>query len=94
VKFAFEKDGGPGGSAVLEHAGEVVAGGSIDRFTPAVFNEVGIGLTCGYEWGPAVGEGYSAPFAFNGTILRADVAATGPMVVDPVLEVAAILAMQ
>jgi hypothetical protein len=72
----------------------VVAGGSIDRFTPAVFNEVGIGLTCGYEWGPAVGEGYSAPFAFNGTILRADVAATGPMVVDPVLEVAAILAMQ
>jgi arylsulfatase len=94
VKFAFEKDGGPGGSAVLEHAGEAVAGGSIDRFTPAVFNEVGIGLTCGYEWGPAVGEGYSAPFAFNGTILRADVTATGPMVVDPVLEVAAILAMQ
>ena len=41
VKFAFEKDGGPGGSAVLEHDGEVVAEGSIDRFTPAVFNEVG-----------------------------------------------------
>jgi arylsulfatase A-like enzyme len=94
VKFAFEKDSDLGGSAVLEHAGEVVAEGSIDRFTPAVFNEVGVGLTCGYEWGPAVGEGYSAPFAFNGTILRADVTATGPMVVDPVLEVAAILAMQ
>ena len=72
----------------------MVAEGSIDRFTPAVFNEVGIGLTCGYEWGPAIGEGYEAPFAFNGTISRAVVTATGPMVVDPVLEVAAILAMQ
>jgi len=94
VKFAFEKDADLGGSAVLELEGEVVAEGLIDRFTPAVFNEVGAGLTCGYEWGPAVGEGYAAPFSFNGTILRADVTATGPMVVDPVLEVAAILAMQ
>ena len=39
-------------------------------------------------------EGYSAPFKFNGNILRAEVTATGPMVVDPVREVAAILAMQ
>jgi hypothetical protein len=94
VKFAFEKDSDLGGSAVLELDGQLAAEGSIDRFTPAVFNEVGVGLTCGYEWGPAVGEGYSAPFAFNGTILRADVTATGPVTVDPVLEVAAILAMQ
>ena len=82
------------GRRSLEQDGDVVAEGSIDRFTPAVFNEVGVGLTCGYEWGPAVGDGYSAPFSFNGTILRADVTAIGPMVVDPVLEVAAILAMQ
>ena len=94
VKLVFEKDDGAGGSALLEQDGDVVAEGSVDRFTPAVFNEVGIGLTCGYEWGPAIGEGYEAPFAFNGTISRAVVSATGPMVVDPVLEVAAILAMQ
>ena len=39
------------------------------------FNEMMIGLTCGYEWGPAVRGDYEAPFAFNGTILRAEVAA-------------------
>ena len=44
--------------------------GDIKRFTPAGFNGVGVGLTCGYEWGPAVGEGYDAPFPFNGTIVR------------------------
>ena len=53
-----------------------------------------IGLTCGYEWGPAVGADYEAPFAFNGTIVRAEVRATGPVVRDPVAEVAAILASQ
>ena len=37
------------------------------------FNEVGIGLTCGYEWGPAVGSDYVAPFPFSGTIMRAEV---------------------
>ncbi len=71
-----------------------MAEGTIDRFTPAVFNEVGIGLTCGYEWGPAVGEGYSAPFAFNGRIVSAEVTTTGPVVLDPALEIAAILAKQ
>ena len=45
----------------------------MERFTPVAFNEVMIGLTCGYEWGPAVGGDYEAPFAFNGTIVRAEV---------------------
>ena len=58
------------------------------------FNEVGVGLTCGYEWGPAVGSGYTAPFVFNGTIMRAEVTATGPVVRNPVAEVAAILSTQ
>ena len=52
----------------------------------SAFNEVGAGLTCGYEWGPAVGGGYEAPFTFNGTILRAEVTATGPVTRDPVAE--------
>jgi hypothetical protein len=58
------------------------------------FNEVMIGLTCGYEWGPAVGSDYKAPFAFNGTIVRAEVTAIGPALRDPVAEIAAILASQ
>ena len=94
VGFAFEKDDGLGGPARLLYGDEVVAEGVIDRFTPAGFNGVGVGVTCGYEWGPSVGEGYTAPFPFNGTIVRAEVTTTGPVVRDPVLEVAAILAEQ
>jgi arylsulfatase A-like enzyme len=94
VECRFEKDGGAGGHAVLLCDGATVGSGTIDRFTPVAFNEVGIGLTCGYEWGPAVGRDYAAPFTFNGTILRAEVSATGPVVRDPVAEVAAILAEQ
>ncbi len=94
VRFTFEKQDGEGGTTLLTYDGVDVAAGVIERFTPVVFNEVGIGVTCGYEWGPAIGEGYVAPFAFNGTILRAEVAATGPVVRDPVLEVATILAQQ
>ena len=74
--------------------GDLAGEAAVARFTPVAFNEVGIGLTCGYEWGPAVGSGYEAPFAFNGTILRAEVSATGPVVHDPVADVAAILSSQ
>ncbi|HSO96506.1 MAG TPA: arylsulfatase [Acidimicrobiia bacterium] len=94
LEFVFEKDAGHGGPAGLRCDGAVRAEGVIPRFTPAGFNGVGIGLTCGYEWGPAVGEGYRAPFPFNGTIRRAEVLATGPIVRDPVVELAAILAEQ
>ena len=94
VALAFTKDEGLGGPAWLLVDGEVVTEGVIDRFTAAGFNGVGVGLTCGYEWGPAVGEGYGAPFAFNGTIERAVVEVTGPVVRNPLAEIAAILAEQ
>ena len=94
VAFRFEKDAAMGGQATLVQDGAVVGAGAVERFTPVAFNEVMIGLTCGYEWGPAVGGDYEAPFAFNGTILRAEVTATGPVMRDPVAEVAAILASQ
>jgi arylsulfatase A-like enzyme len=94
VEFTFEKDDGLGGPAQLRCDGALVAEGLIPRFTPAAFNGVGIGLTCGYEWGPAIGDGYVAPFPFNGTILRAEAEATGPVTRDPILELAAILAEQ
>jgi arylsulfatase A-like enzyme len=94
VTFRFEKDEALGGMATLLQDGVVVGSGEVERFTPVAFNEVMIGLTCGYEWGPAVGHDYQAPFTFNGTIERAEVSATGPIVRDPVAEVANILASQ
>jgi arylsulfatase len=94
VAFRFEKDEALGGQATLLQDGVVVGTGEVERFTPVAFNEVMIGLTCGYEWGPAVGPDYEAPFTFNGTIERAEVSATGPIVRDPVAEVANILASQ
>jgi arylsulfatase len=94
VELAFEKDEKHGGHAALRCDGTTLAEGEIPRFTPAGFNGVGTGLTCGYEWGPAVGEGYTAPFPFNGSIVRAEVVATGPITRDPVVELAAILAEQ
>ncbi len=84
-------------SAVRPNCGSTagcVAEGVIDRFTPAGFNGLGVGLTCGYEWGPAIGEGYVAPFTFNGRIVRAEVEVTGPVVRNPLAEIAAILAEQ
>ncbi len=94
VEFRFEKDETLGGRGRLLVDGETVSEEVIGRFNPAAFNGVGVGLTCGYEWGPAVGEGYRAPFRFNGEITSATVEVTGPVVRDPVAEIAAILAEQ
>jgi hypothetical protein len=94
VSFAFTKDEGLGGPAQLSVDGQVVTEGVIDRFTPAGFNGLGVGLTCSYEWGPSVGEDYAAPFTFNGLIVRGEVEVTGPVVRNPLAEVAAILAEQ
>jgi arylsulfatase len=94
VELAFTKDDGPGGSAVLSVDGAAVAQAGVARFTVAGFNGVGVGLTCGYEWGPAVGTGYRAPFRFTGTIVRAEVETIGPVVRDPLAELAAILSEQ
>jgi arylsulfatase A-like enzyme len=94
VAYEFTKDEGLGGPARLLLDGDTLVEGFVDRFTAAGFNGVGVGLTCGYEWGPAVGTGYDAPFTFNGTIPRAVVEVTGPVVRNPLAEIAAILAEQ
>ena len=94
LEYEFTKDEGLGGTGVLRCDGRTVAEGPIPRFTPSGFNGVGVGLTCGYEWGPPVGTGYAAPFRFNGTIERAVVEARGPIVRDPLAELEAILAEQ
>jgi arylsulfatase len=94
LEFNFEKDDSLGGMLTLSIDGKPCGTGRIERFTPSGFNGVGVGLTCGYEWGPAVGPGYQAPFFFNGTITKAEVITTGPVVRDPIAELAAILAEQ
>ena len=94
LEFRFDKVEGAGGRAALFVDGRRAGEAEVERFTPVAFNEVGIGLTCGYEWGPSVGGDYVAPFPFVGTIVRAEVSVTGPVVHDPVAEVAAISASQ
>ncbi len=94
IEYAFTKDQGPGGEGVLRCDGREIAAAPIPRFTPSGFTGTGVGLTCGYEWGPAIGTGYSAPFAFPGTIRSAVVETRGPVVRDPLAELEAILAEQ
>jgi hypothetical protein len=94
IEYTFTKDAGLGGLGVLSYDGREIGRGEIPRFTPSGFNGVGAGLTCGYEWGPAVGTGYTAPFEFQGTIRRALVETRGRVVRDPLAELEAILAEQ
>jgi arylsulfatase len=94
LAYEFTKDEGLGGTGLLRIDGSVAAEGPIGRFTPGNFNGVGVGLTCGYEWGPAVGEGYTAPFACTCTIDRAVVEVRGPVVRDPIAEIERILSEQ
>ncbi len=94
LAYEFTKDEGLGGTGLLRVDGVVVAEGPIGRFTPGNFNGVGVGLTCGYEWGPAVGEGYTAPFPCTCSIERAVVETRGPVVRDPIAEIERILSEQ
>jgi hypothetical protein len=94
IEYEFTKDDGLGGTGVLRCDGRELARSAIPRFTPSGFNGVGAGLTCGYEWGPAVGTGYTAPFPFAGTIISAYVETRGPVVRDPLAELEAILSEQ
>jgi arylsulfatase A-like enzyme len=94
IEFAFTKGAGLGGTGVLSCDGRETGRGVIPRFTPSGFNGVGAGLTCGYEWGPATGTGYTAPFPFRGTIRGARVETRGPVVRDPLAELEAILSEQ
>ena len=50
---------------------------TIAHFTPMTFSYTGGGLTCGYEVGPAIGDGYAAPFRANVDIDRVVVDVSG-----------------
>jgi len=70
---------------------QALAEGPIERFTPAKFTGTGVGLTCGYEMGPAIGPGYLAPFRFEGSIHDAQVSVAGERARNPLAEFEAIL---
>ena len=85
---------GEGAVVTLACDGEPVGAGAVSRVAPAESNGLGVGLTCGSEWGPAVGDGYRAPFPFSGRILEATVEARGQARPDPLAALAAVLAEQ
>jgi arylsulfatase A-like enzyme len=92
--FSYDRTGEHTGSARLLCDDIVVGQGVIPRFTPQAFNYHGAGISCGYELGPAVGEGYAAPFAFNALIHRAVVDVFERPTVDHEARFAAIMAEQ
>jgi hypothetical protein len=74
--------------------GTAVAEGHIPLFTMAAFNETNAGLTCGYELGPAVGEGYRAPFRCTAAIRSATITLSEHAPINPLVEFERIMAEQ
>jgi arylsulfatase len=94
LTFRFDRLEPVGGQAVLEVDGELVGEGVIPVFTVAAFSATGAGMTCGYEVGPAVGEGYRAPFTCTATIHSATVTLSEHVPVNPLVEFERIMAEQ
>jgi hypothetical protein len=92
--FRFERTDDEGGTAEVHVDGVVVGSGEIPRFTPTRYNNTGAGLSCGYELGPPVGEGYDAPFRFTGRLVEAVVDVTGDPPRDPLAEFERIMSEQ
>jgi arylsulfatase len=90
----FTKTAAFAGGVELLLDGTPVGGGEITHFTPVRFSITGGGLTCGYEWGPAVGDDYAAPFRANVAILCVSVEVAGAPHVDPQAEFEAIMSEQ
>ena len=92
--FVFTRTASFAGRGELRVDGVTVGSGEIAHFTPMSFSYTGGGVTCGYEVGPAVGEGYAAPFRANVAIARVVVDVSGEPYRDPLAEFQAIMAEQ
>jgi arylsulfatase len=91
----YEQDPDTDGGTVTLWVDDIEVGsGRVVKYTPSMFNGTGAGLTCGYEFGPAVGEGYDAPFTFTGVIRDAVIEADGVAREDPRITFARVLAEQ
>src|SRR5262249_1856506 len=94
VAFAFTKTAEFTGRGEVLVDGTVVGAADILHFTPMTFSYTGGGLTCGYEVGPAIGEGYDAPFRTNVVIDRVVVDVSGAPHRDAAAEYDAIMSEQ
>jgi arylsulfatase A-like enzyme len=94
LRFEFSTEGHFRGTGRLLIDAEQVGEGEIARIPLARYNLTGGGLTCGWEQGPPVGEGYSAPFRFTGALERVVITVHGERQVDARAEFEAIMAEQ
>jgi hypothetical protein len=94
AEFVFTKTAEYTGRGEILLDGIVVGGADIPHFTPMTFSYTGGGLTVGYEVGPAIGDGYSAPFRANVDIERAVVDVDGDVHRDPEAEFDRIMSEQ
>ncbi len=92
--FRYEKLDDDGGRAELVVDGEAAGEGLIPKFTPTRYNNTGAGMSCGYELGPSVGNGYDAPFRWNSELHDVVVEVTGEPRVDPLKEFERIMTEQ
>ena len=94
LSFEFTSRGDFSGTGRLLIDGATVGEGEIATTTPVRYSISGAGLTCGWEQGPPVGDGYAAPFRFTGTLRRVVVEVDGVGHRDPEAEFEAIMAEQ
>ncbi|HLH27412.1 MAG TPA: arylsulfatase [Acidimicrobiales bacterium] len=94
VAYRFERAEPGGGVGTISVDGAVVAEADIPTFTVAAFSATGSGLTCGYELGPAVGEGYVAPFTCTANLHSVTVTLSEKVPVNPMVEFERIMAEQ
>ena len=94
LAFTFVTNGDFRGTGRLLLDGQVVGEGVIPQVTPVRFSISGGGVTCGWEQGPAVGEGYTAPFPFTATLRRVTLDVDGRPHREPEAEFEAVMSEQ
>jgi arylsulfatase len=94
LAMQLETTGDLRGTARLLIDGEAVGEADIPRLTPARYSITGGGMTCGWEQGPPVGPGYSAPFRFTGRLQKVVIEVDGVAPVDAEAEFDAIMSEQ
>ena len=94
LTFAFDDRGRLPGNRTPLIDGRLVGEAEIPHITPVRYSITGGGITCGWEQGPPVGEGYDAPFAFTGNLRRVVVEVGGDPHRDPQAEFEAIMSEQ
>jgi arylsulfatase len=94
VAFALAAREDYSGTGRLFLDGAVVGEGEIAHLTPARYTITGAGMSCGWEQGPPIGNGYTAPFRFTGTLGPVHVVRNGASHRDLEGEFEAIMAEQ